>query len=60
MEWIDVNKELPISPSKVIVKTRTQYTDGNILRIDFHLDKENKPVWACKNQIVEKWLKDGK
>ena len=58
MEWVEIKSELPPSGSRVIVKTKTQYSKGNVLEVDFHLDKDGKPVWGCNNQTVYCWLKE--
>ena len=37
MVWVDIQEELPLSGSKVIVKTKTKYTDGKIFKIPIFL-----------------------
>lgn len=62
MEWIEVIqgeiKNLPESNTKVIVKTKTRYTNGNVLEVLFKYDEKGRPVWGCNNQTVIQYLKE--
>ena len=57
MKFINIKDELPKNEGKYIVKTKVKYGKGNVLEINFHYDKDNKPCWGCYNQIVNEWLK---
>ena len=58
MIWVDIKDEMPISGTRVIVKTKTQHTKGNVLEVSFHYDEKGRPVWGCNNQTVYCWLKE--
>ena len=58
IEWIEVTKGLPEEGKKVIVKTKTNYSAGNVLNISFKYNEKGNPVWACNNQTVTHYLKE--
>lgn len=57
MQWISVDDELPETPGKYIVKTKTMMDNQN--RFDARLYiSGSKKTWDVSNQVVTHWLKE--
>lgn len=54
-EWISVTDELPETPGKYIVKTKTMMGNENKFNARLHISGSKK-TWDVSNQLVTHWL----
>lgn len=57
MKWISVDDELPETPGKYIVKTKTMMGNENKFNARLHISGSKK-TWDVSNQLVTYWLKE--
>lgn len=57
MKWVSVTDELPETPGKYIVKTKTMMGNQNRFDARFHISGSKK-TWDVSNQVVTHWLKE--
>ena len=57
MQWISVYDELPETPGKYIVKTKTMMGNQNKFDARLHISGSKK-TWDVSNQVVTHWLKE--
>jgi len=57
MQWISVDNDLPETPGKYIVKTKTMMGNENKFNARLHISGSKK-TWDVSNQVVTHWLKE--
>jgi hypothetical protein len=57
MQCISVDNDLPETPGKYIVKTKTMMGNENKFNARLHISGSKK-TWDVSNQVVTYWLKE--